>query len=196
MKTSTLKLYNWATHKASSDRSTLWLSLLFFLEIILLIPLDAVLMFFCLQKRRNILLYILLATIASTLSGLMGYLLGHFLWDLVGNWVVPHLISPTSFAHLSGHLQTYEHWAIFFGGLLPFPLKALSIAAGVFQLGILPFAIYLALSRFLRFSLIGLTMALWGEPVKAFIDRHFHKLFLLLGAKVAAALTLFWVLAR
>jgi membrane protein YqaA with SNARE-associated domain len=196
MRRSTTKFYNWANEKASSTKAPLWLGLLFALEFALFIPLDAVLMFFCLQKRNNIFLYVLLATVASTISGLIGYLLGHFLWDLVGGWVVPTLISTSTFANLSGHMQMYETWAVFFGALIPFPLKALSIVAGVFHLGIGPFVTYLAAARLLRFSLIGGTMAIWGEKVKVFVDKHFHRIFMVIGAKTAAALLFFWALAR
>ena len=97
VKKSTTKLYNWAIQKASSEKATYWLAFLFLLELFLFIPLDAVLMFFCLQKRTKILLYVAIATIASTISGLVGYLMGHFLWDLIGGWVVPHFISTGTF---------------------------------------------------------------------------------------------------
>lgn len=196
MKRSATKFYNWANEKAASSKAPLWLALLFTLEFALFIPLDAVLMFFCLQKRNNILLYILLATIASTISGLVGYLLGHFLWDLVSGWVVPTLISTATFAHLSAHMQAYQAWAVFFGALVPFPLKALSVVAGVFQLGIGTFATYLAAARLVRFTLIGGTMAIWGEKVKTFVDKHFHRIFVVIGAKTAVAFFFFWALAR
>ncbi len=196
VKKSTTKLYNWAIEKASSTKAPLWLAFLFGLELFLFIPLDAVLMFFCLQRRSNIFLYIMIATLASTISGLVGYLLGHFLWDLIGGWVIPHVIASSTFERLSGHFQLYESWAVFFGALIPFPLKALSLVAGVFHLGILPFVTFLAAARLLRFSLIGGTMALWGEKVKIFVDRHFHRIFMVIGAKVAVAILFFWVLAR
>lgn len=196
MKKSTAKLYNWGLQKASSKKAPLWLGLLFLLEIALFIPLDAILMFFCLQKRNYIFLYILIATVASTISALVGYLFGHFLWDLIGNWVVPHLISTHTFERISAHMQQYENWAVFFGALVPFPLKALSLVGGVFQLGVVPFATCFAVARLIRFSLIGGAMALWGQKVKAFVDRHFHRIFMVIGAKVAVALFFFWVLAR
>ena len=196
MRSSTTKLYNWSLHKASSSHATFWLAFLFSLELIFFIPLDAVLMFFCLQKRKNILLYITIATVCSTISGLIGYLLGHFLWDIIGNWVVPHVLSTNTFARMSHQMQTYENWAVFFGSLVPFPLKALSLVAGVFQLGIIPFVTCLALARLIRFSLIGASMAIWGEKVKLFVDRHFHRLFLIVGAKLALATALFWMFTR
>lgn len=196
MKQHSARLYSWAIDKASSTKAPFWLGLLFSMELFLFIPLDAILMFFCLQKRSHIFLYILIATIASTLSGLIGYLFGHFLWDLVGNWVVPHLISSGSFERMSGHIQHYENWAVFFGALAPFPLKILSLTGGVFHLGVVPFVTCLALARLIRFTLIGAAMAFWGEKVKAFVDRHFHRLFMLLGAKIALAFLFFWVLTK
>lgn len=196
MKKSTTKIYNWALEKASSTKAPLWLALLFGLELFLFIPLDALLMFFCLQKRNNIFLYIMIATIASTISGLVGYLLGHFLWDLIGGWVIPHVISSGSFDRLSDHFQMYENWAVFFGALIPFPLKALSLVAGVFQLGIVSFITWFVAARLLRFALIGGAMAMWGEKVKLFVDRHFHRIFMVIGAKVAVAGIFFWVLAH
>lgn len=196
MKKGSTKLYNWAIEKASSEKAPLWLGILFSLELALLIPLDAVMMFFCLQRRQSIFLYIAIATVASTISGLLGYFFGHFLWDLIGNWVVPNLISTGAFDRFSGHLQAYENWAVFFGALIPFPLKALSVVSGVFHFGVFPFALCLAGARILRFALIGIAMAVWGEKVKAFVDKHFHRLFLLLGAKIAAAGLFFWFLTK
>lgn len=196
MRTHTTKLYNWALAKAGSNKSPLWISLLFFLEIALFLPLDAVLMFFCLQNRKKTFLYILLATVASTFSGLIGYLLGHFLWDLVGPYVVPHLISTASFHRVSGHFQAYENWAIFFGALIPFPLKVLTLSAGVFQLGVLPFITYFMIARLIRFLLIGGTMLIWGDAVKNFLERHFHRVILVIGAKVAVAFLFLWAVAK
>ncbi len=182
--------------KAESKRSPLWITLLFFLEIALFLPLDAVLMFFCLQNRKKVFLYIVLATLASTASGLIGYLLGHFLWDIISPYIVPHLISAATFARFSLHFQAYESWAIFVGALIPFPLKVLTLSAGVFHLGVLPFVTYFMSARLIRFLLIGGSMLLWGNQVKTFLDRHFHRVILLIGAKVAIAFLFLWALAK
>jgi len=196
MKEQTTKLYNWAVTKAESKKAPFWIALLFFLEIALFLPLDAILMFFCLQNRKRTLLYVILASVASTASGLIGYLLGHFLWDLIGPYVVPHLISTASFSNISHHFQAYENWAIFIGALIPFPLKALTLSAGVFQLGFGPFITWFMIARLLRFSLIGGSMLLWGEQVKSFMDRHFHRIIIVIGAKIAAAFLALWALAK
>lgn len=190
------RFYSWAIRKANSPKAPFWIGILFFMELILFIPLDAILMFFCLENRRKIFLYVGIAAAASVLSGLIGYLVGHFLWDLVGSYIVPHLISKASFAHISNHFQLYENWAVFTLALIPFPLKALSLTAGVFHLGFLPFFICLISARFLRFLLIGGAILLWGESIKNFVERHFHRILLVLGAKLAMIFTLFWILAK
>jgi membrane protein YqaA with SNARE-associated domain len=190
------RLYLWAIQKASSPKAPLWIGLLFVLELFLFIPLDAILMFFCLQNRSRIFLYASIATIASLASGLIGYLLGHFLWDLIGPYVVPHVITTASFDKISSQFQSYENWAVFFGGFIPFPLKALSLGAGVFRLGILPFMLCFAAARTLRFLLIGGMMAIWGEKVKLFVERHFSRIIMVIGAKVAMIFLFFWVFAK
>jgi membrane protein YqaA with SNARE-associated domain len=189
-------LYSWALQKATSPKAPLWIGLLFALELFLFIPLDAILMFFCLQNRSRIFLYASIATIASLVSGLIGYFLGHFLWDLISSYVVPHLISNAAFERISSQFQNYENWAVFFGALVPFPLKALSLGAGVFHLGFLPFALCFAAARTLRFLLIGGMMAIWGEKVKLFVERHFSRIIMAACAKIAMVFLFFWVFAK
>ncbi|HLB52153.1 MAG TPA: VTT domain-containing protein [Chlamydiales bacterium] len=190
------KLYQWAIQKATSSKAPLWMGLLFFLELFLFIPLDPILLFFSLQRRSQIFFYCIIAAIASTFSACIGYLAAHFLWDLLEPLVIPHLISAAHFAKVSSQFEVYEHWALFFGALLPFPLKALSLTAGVFHLGLLPFASLVLLARLIRFFLIGGVIAIWGEKVHAFVERHFQRILLLIGAKIAAAALFLWVLAK
>ena len=196
MTINTGRLYNWAIQRTESRRAPLWIGLLFFLELVLFIPLDVILMFFCLQNRQRIFLYVLIASIASTMSAICGYLLGHFLWDMIGSYIVPHFIPASFFDHFASHYQNYESWAIFIGSILPIPLKILSLSAGIFHLGLIPFIVCVFLARSLRFSLVGASMYLWGENVKTFVDRHFSGLLVILGAKIAIGLAFFYTIAQ
>lgn len=193
IRAATTKIYNWATEKASSSKAPLWLGLLFSLEVFLLLPLDAVMIFFCLQNPRKTFLYIFIAAIMSTLSGVMGYFLGHFLWDFIGPYVVPYLISDSFFERLSTHLQAYTSWAVFLGSVLPFPLKAVSLTSGAFHLNVPGFIIGLLAARLIRFTFIGSVLLLWGERVKIFIDKHFHNISVVILIKIVAAILFFWL---
>jgi membrane protein YqaA with SNARE-associated domain len=114
---------------------------------------------------------------------------------LISSYVVPYLISTSTFNRVSNHFQLYENWAVFFGSILPFPLKALSLLGGVFHLKLIPFISCVLVARLLRFGLVGSAMLLWGAKVKTFLDRHFQKFLLLIGAKVAIAIAFFWAIA-
>lgn len=190
------RLYQWAIQRTESNRAPIWIGLIFLLELVLVIPLDTILVFFCLQKRHWIFLYVIISSVASMVSGLCGYLLGHFLWHLIGPYVVPHLISASAFDHFAVHYQNFENWAVFIGSFLPLPIKVLSLSAGMFHLGLLSFLGFLFLARLLRFSLVGGAMYLWGDRVKAFVDRHFRGLFLIVGAKIAIGFAFFYLLAQ
>ena len=196
MAANTGRLYQWALERTASKRAPVWIGLIFLLELVLVVPLDTILVFFCLQKRQWIFLYILITSLASTVSGLCGYLLGHFLWDVIGPYIVPHLISPASFEHFAVHYQNFENWAVFIGSFLPLPMKILSLSAGMFHLGLPSFLGFLFIARLLRFSIVGGAMYLWGERVKSFVDRHFRGLFLIVGAKIALGFAFFYLLAQ
>jgi len=196
MRSKTEKLYLWASEKANSKRASLWVGVLFLLEIFLFVPLDALLVFFSLQNRRKIFPYIALAAVASTISGCIGYFAGHLVWDAVKPYLVPYVLSPSLLARMSAHFVEYEHWAIFLGSLLPFPLKALSLSSGMFHLPLPSFIFCLITARLTRFALLGGAVALWGEKMKTFLDKHFHSIMILLLAKVALACLFFYLLAQ
>lgn len=196
MKERTTKIYDWATEKASSSYAPLWIGVLFFLELFLFIPLDAILLFFCLHNPKKTFIYILTGAIASTLSATIGYTIGHFLWDLVGSYIIPNFIAKITFDRISTHFQLYESWTVFFGALTPFPIKALSLAAGVFHLGMVSFASYFLMGRLIRFALVGGACLIWGEKLKNFLNRHFHRFLFVIGAKMAAGFLLIWGMSQ
>jgi len=196
MAANTGRLYQWALKRTESKRAPIWIGLIFLLELVLIVPLDTILVFFCLQKRQWISLYVIITSLASTVSGLCGYLLGHFLWHLIGPYVVPHLISASSFDHFAIHYQNFENWAVFIGSFLPLPMKVLSLSAGMFHLKLLSFLGFLFFARLLRFSLVGGAMYIWGDRVKAFVDRHFRGLALIVGAKIAIGFVFFYLIAQ
>jgi membrane protein YqaA with SNARE-associated domain len=188
------KIYDWASKKVTSPHAAWWLGVIFFLELVLFIPLDALLMLFCWENREKRFLYATIATISSTLCGLAGYAIGYFLWDAIGPFVITHLISPDFFNRIVGHYTEYQNGAVFIGSLIPVPFKAISLSAGFCGLSLLPFVVCVFLARAVRFFFIAQMMQLWGPQVKAFVDRHFNRLLFALGAKVAIAFTFFWAM--
>src|SRR5271168_2321737 len=105
MGTSAKRIYNWAAIKANARFAPFWLGCIFLLELIFFLPLDAILVLFCLENPSRRYFYAIIARITSTLSGIAGYALGIWAWDLVGPYVINHLISTSFFNHLCTQYQ-------------------------------------------------------------------------------------------
>lgn len=189
-------VYEWACQKAFSPRAPLWLALIFFLEMFLFLPMDALLMLFCLHNPQRRFVYATVATLSSLVIGLIGYGIGYLLWDTVGQFVIDHLISKEFFHRLVDHYNTHEFAAVFFGSFLPIPFKAVTISAGFCKISLSGYLFSMFLARALRFFLIAECMQRWGTPIKAFIDRHFKSLVLAVGAKIVLTFGFFWVLGN
>ncbi len=188
------RIYDWAAKKAHSKHSVLWLGVVFFLEIVFLLPMDAILLLFCLENPARRYTYAFVATAASIASGLAAYLLGWAAWGAISPYVLDHMISTSFFERLSTHYQEHQHLAVFIGSFLPVPFKAVTLSAGVCNLAIIPFLAMIACARGLRFFLIAKAIHKWGAQIKNFVDKHFHRFIIAVGAKIALALTFFWAL--
>lgn len=174
----------------------LWLAFIFLLEMFLLLPMDALLMLFCMHNPERRYIYALVATLSSIVIGLIGYGIGYLLWDSVGAFVTEYVISKDFFSRLVEHYNQYEHLAVFLGGFLPIPFKAVTISAGFCKLSLSGYVMALLFSRALRFFLIAEMMQRWGSQIKTFIDRHFGSILIAFGAKVALTFAFFWVLGN
>jgi membrane protein YqaA with SNARE-associated domain len=189
------KIYAWASQKANSRFAPLWLGVIFFLELIFLIPMDAILLLFCLENPKRRYIYASVATLASLSSGIVGYFLGMAAWDLISPYVLDRMFSTSFFERICSHYLANQHSAVFLGSLLPIPFKAVTLSAGVCELALLPFLGMIFLGRFARFFLIAKVVQRWGIQIKNFVDKHFHRFIVAVGAKIALALTFFWALS-
>lgn len=190
------KVYEWACQKAFSPMAPLWLALIFFFEMFLFLPMDALLMLFCMHNPQRRMIYAAVATLSSLVIGLIGYGIGYLLWDTVGQFITDHLISKDFFNRLVDHYNAHEFVAVFWGSFLPIPFKAVTISAGFCQISIGGYLIALSFARALRFFLIAELMQRWGTQIKAFVDRHFSGLVIALGAKVVLTFGFFWILGN
>jgi membrane protein YqaA with SNARE-associated domain len=190
------KIYQWAANKAHSKHSPFWLGLVFALELVLFIPLDALLILFCMENPKKKYLYALVATLTSAVSACAGYYLGFVLWDAIGPFVVGHLISAKFFNNIVAHYNAHENLAVFTGSLLPIPFKAIALSAGACHISFPTFVLFVLCARFCRFFGVAKLMQLWGGKIKAFVDRHFSRIMMAVGAKIALTFTFFWALGH
>lgn len=187
-------LYAWAGSKTQTPYGVPLLFTLFFLEsFILLMPVDPLLILFCLQNQRRSWYYASIATVASTLGGLTGFIIGGLLWHQVGQHLVCLLLKPATFDYARQTYAHYQHWAVLIAGFTPLPYKAVTLSAGFCQLPLLPFLACSFISRGARFFLVAGVLHRWATPLKLFIDRYFTLLLVLVLVTIAAgSLVLFY----
>lgn len=130
------------------------------------IPPDVMLMPMSLAQPKKAYKFALMATIFSTIGGLFGYLIGHYLFDLV--WPILESMHYVEQYHkIESFFKAYGVWIIFIAGFSPIPYKLFTIAAGATSMVLLPFVIASFLGRGGRFFLVAAVMKIGGQKYEA-----------------------------
>src|SRR5579872_3466997 len=160
------KTYDWVMSLAARPQAPAALGVLAFCEgLFFPIPPDVLLMPVVLGDRARALRYGAITLACSIAGGSCGYAVGHFLQP-VGRWI----LSLTG-----GDFTAFEAWYGRWGALLiavPIPYKLTAIASGMMSLN---FGLFLAVSvlvRGLRFGGEALLLKVYGEPIRAFVERR------------------------
>lgn len=185
------RLYDWFGKQVHTPYATPLLVFLFFIEAIFFIPVDPLLILYCIEDRTKSLYYATLATAASVAGGIAAYYIGFAIWESIGSWLVHLLFTPQQFEHALENYTKYESWAVLIAGFTPLPYKVVTLTAGFCKLPFVPFVLYSLISRGARFFLVAGIIMVWGRQIKECIDRYFNLLVLLFTALVIV--TLLWL---
>ena len=173
------RLYDWVLHWAETPFGVPALFILAFVESSFFpIPPDVLLIALALGRRAGSYYYALVSSLGSVLGGIFGYLIGFFTWNLVGHYFFTYVpgFTPQQFGHVQGLFAQYNFWIVFAAGFTPIPYKVFTIGAGVFQVNFPLFLLASAVSRSLRFFLVGGLIYHFGQPIRLFIDRYLNHL--------------------
>lgn len=173
-------IYDWMGKQVHSKYADLTLGLLFFIESIFFVPVDPILIVYCLEQRKKAIWYATIATLASTLGGITAYFIGNVLWDSLGIKIIHALSSIETFEKICQQYKIYEYWAILIAGFTPLiPYKIITLTAGFCRLPLIPFIICSIIGRGARFFLVAILIKLYGDKIKTFIDNYFNQLVLI-----------------
>ena len=172
------RLYDW-TMGLAGRRNALWaLAAISFVESsVFPIPPDILLIPMVLAARQRAFLIAGVCTVASVLGGAAGYGIGLFLFDTVGRPVLEFYGQVEGFAQFAEAFNEQGWWLVFGAGLTPFPYKVITIASGATGLNFIVFMIASIVARGLRFVIVAGLLYLFGEPIRAFIERWLGPLF-------------------
>jgi membrane protein YqaA with SNARE-associated domain len=173
------RIYYWCGQQVHTVYAVPLLAFLFFIEAIFFIPVDPLLILYCIEDRMQSFYFAAIATVSSVAGGVMGYFIGYAIWESFGKMLVGMLFSPETFNHALQQYKHYESWAVLIAGFTPVPYKAVTLSAGFCKLPLIPFIIFSLIGRGARFFLIAFAIRIWGEQIKQYIDRYFNLLVIL-----------------
>lgn len=166
--------YDWMGRQVYSPYATPILGLLFFVEAIFFLPVDPILIVYCVQHPRNWWYYATIATTTSVLGGVVGYFIGYAFWQVMGKFILGWIISAQTFDAATHLFHKWQMIAVLIAGFTPIPYKAVTYTAGVCQLPLIPFILYSFLARGARFYLVAFMVHWSGPSIKEYIDRYFN----------------------
>ncbi len=168
------RLYEWTLEKAAHRTAPRWLAGISFAESSFFpIPPDVLLAPMCLARPERSWWYALVCTIASVLGSLLGYAIGYFLFDTIGQPILDFYGVGEEFAAFSAQFNAQGWIIVLLAGFTPLPFKVITIAAGATGMPLQVLLFAAILSRGARFFIVAALLRFFGPPMKAWIDKHF-----------------------
>jgi len=156
------------------------------------LPPDFLLVPMTLARPRRAWLIAAICTITSVIGGYVGYAIGYFLFDAVGEPLLNFYHAMDKYEAFRSGFAQWGAWIIVLKGLTPIPFKLVTIASGAAQFDLVTFTLASLVSRSLRFFLLAALLRRFGEPIRDFIERRL----MLVTSLVAAALVGGFVVLR
>ncbi|WP_298015893.1 YqaA family protein [uncultured Parasphingopyxis sp.] len=168
------RLYEWTLDKAAHPHAERWLAGISFAESSFFpIPPDAMLLPMCLSRPERAFRYAFICTVASVLGALLGYAIGYFLFETIGQPILNFYGLGEDFAGFSEQFNDQGWIIVLLAGFTPLPFKVITIAAGATMMPLYILIGAAIISRAARFFLVAALLWKFGEPVKRLIDKHF-----------------------
>ncbi len=185
------RLYDWTMSLAARKSAEVWLAVIAFIESsVFLVPADVLFVPMALSRRDRAYRYALVATVASVLGGIAGWMLGYFAFESVAKPVLEFYGKLDTFEGLRAALS-FEMILLLLvtSGLahLP-PIKVVTILSGVAGVNIWLFVVSAIVARGARFLFLAWLLRRYGAPIQEFIEK---RLGLIAGLGAAALILLY-----
>lgn len=190
-------LYDWTLSLAARKSAEYWLAFIAFIESsVFLVPADVLFLPMAIARPERAYRYALVATIASVLGGIGGWLLGHYAYEAFAKPVLEFYGKLDEFEALmptEGSATGFILLMLVTSGLahLP-PIKVVTILAGVINFSLPWFILSAIVARGARFFFLAWLLRRYGEPIRHFVEQRLG----IIAAAGAAVLILLYLLVK
>ncbi len=143
------------------------------------IPPDVFLIALCIAAPAKSFKYAAVCAIGSVLGGALGYGLGMWFMDSLGQSIMQWYGLSEKYLTVQELYQQYDAWAVGAAGFTPLPYKLFTITAGAFHINFPTFMLVSLVARSARFFLVAGFIWKFGAPVKVYIEKYFNILSIL-----------------
>lgn len=167
------KSYDWIISYANKPQAIWVLAAISFAESSFFpLPPDPLYIAMILADKKRTWILAIVCTLTSVLGGILGYLIGSFLFDTLGQWIIQSYGLQESFLQLQNKFLEWGFWIIALKGLTPIPYKIVTITSGVVGINMVTFLMASIIARGFRFFMVAGLLWHYGPDIKRFIDKN------------------------
>ncbi|MEX0318268.1 MAG: YqaA family protein [Ruegeria sp.] len=143
------------------------------------IPPDVLMIPMILARPSKAWLIALVALVASVLGGMLGYAIGAFFYESIGQPVLAAMGKGAAMEEFNTRFNDFGFWAVLTAGVTPFPYKVITIMSGWTGMPLGTFVATSILARALRFFVVAGLLWGFGESIRDFIEKRLGLMFTL-----------------
>ena len=181
-----IKLYQKSLQLAAHKSSKMFLAIVSFAESSFFpIPPDVMIVPMVVAKKNDYLKIFLIATLFSSLGGILGYFIGLSFSDLAQNVMVfygyENDVDQLKDRFVMGDGRYIWIATLFLAGFTPLPFKVFTITSGMIGFNLFIFFFICLISRGLRFFIVSYLSFKFGDTFNKFMQTEAAKWFTILG---------------
>lgn len=141
------------------------------------IPPDVLMIPMILARPSRAWLIATVALVSSVLGGLLGYAIGAFFYESLGQPILEAMGKGEAMAEFNSRFNDFGFWAVLGAGVTPFPYKVITIMSGWTGMPLATFVATSILARALRFFAVATLLRLFGSQVREFVEQRLGLVF-------------------
>ena len=195
------ELYQKSLSLASHKNSKIFLAIVSFIESSFFpIPPDVMIVPMVIAKKNDYLKIFIIATLFSTLGGVLGYFIGSYFLDF-GMSVVGFYGYEDKVLNLKESLTSgtgFYVWlaTLFLAGFTPLPFKVFTITSGMISFNLFIFFCVCLISRGLRFFIVSYLSFKFGSSFNKFMETEAAKWFTILGILIVTIFVILYLIIK
>ena len=165
------RLYDWTLSMADHPNALWVLAFVSFIESsVFPIPPDVLMIPMIIAAPHRAWLIAGVALVASVMGGVLGYAIGAFAFESLGQPILAALGKADAMTAFNTRFNDFGFWAVLTAGVTPFPWTGLPLGT---------FIATSVLARGLRFFLVAGLLWKFGAPMRGFIEKRLGLMFTL-----------------